>query len=148
MWDNAKVTYRVFKLGRRSDPANKTHIGIPWNGALLGGLDCLASNITFYEDGKEGTEELQSPEGLIPKIGSCVSLQASKFNSGNCWLRTSRIEDFYIHEDYENSKDKIIMKSEDAILLDEVTFKQGDILLKTMNSYYLLKADVRETNND
>jgi|688.fasta_scaffold991784_2 hypothetical protein len=137
IWNKTNTSYLAFKLGRKADSYNRARPAVS-NGKIFDGLDCVASNITF--DGNSAKEEDQGPDGLIPKIGSCVALYASKFNSGNSFLRTSNIQDFYIHGNYEASKDKIILKPENADLLKGIDFQDGDILLNTMNSLYYLKA--------
>lgn len=138
-WDKLKVVYEARKLGRRSDPFNP-HPAMVATGKLFDGLECRAANVISQEDWRS---EHQAAEGFIPKIGACVLLMASRWNSGNNQIRTSLIEDFYIHEDEtETSKDKIIMiDPENLKLLDKVAeWNKGDILLVTMNSLYHLKA--------
>jgi hypothetical protein len=150
IWDRLNVTYKAYKLGRRTDAFIKeARWNSPMSGLQFSGLNCYASTLEMGEGEPTYTE--QGVDGFIPKIHTCVALQASRYNSGDCWLRTSLIEDFYIHEDFENSADKIRLPSWATLdSLDGVTFAKGDILLRTMNSFYLLKAQEckRETYED
>lgn len=126
-----KVKYDAYKLGRREDAFHK---GFPavGDGFIFGNSE---ANVYDYE-AAEGEKIIESDK-LIPKIGRCVWIQG---RGRNDYVRTSVIEDFYIHGDYENSKDKIVLKAEYAPILEGVVFNDGDILLKTMNSFYVLKV--------
>ena len=120
--------YKAFKLGRRSDAF---HQGIPavWDGEIFPSCTVHVYN---YE-----TKERKLTDTFIPEIGQCVWIQGRGIFD---YVRTSIIQDFYIHEDYENSKDKIALKPENAHLLSTTKFEKGDVLLITMNSLYLLKV--------
>ena len=62
-----------------------------------------------------------------------MSLQASRYNGGNSWLRTSLIVDFHIQEDNEDLPSWLEG-------FKELKLEKGDILLRTLNSFYYLKA--------
>lgn len=126
-----KVKYDAYKLGRREDAFHKSFPAVG-DGFIFGNSE---ANVYDYE-AAEGEKIIESDK-LIPKIGRCVWIQG---RGRNDYVRTSVIEDFYIHGDYENSKDKIVLKAEYAPILEGVVFNDGDILLKTMNSFYVLKV--------
>jgi len=139
-WDDVKVTYTAYKLGRRSDAFHAMSIWSPGRGKQFSGLECQAGNLVNFE-GEDGTE-WQEANGFIPRRNTCTVLQASRYNSGDSWLRTSLIVDFYIHEDEENSADKIVLPSWAPLdILDGITFSKGDILLRTLNSFYYLEVN-------
>lgn len=127
-----KVKYDAYKLGRREDAFHK---GFPavGDGFIFGNAE---AKVYDYE-AAEGEKIIESDK-LIPKIGRCVWIEGKGRND---WVRTSVIEDFYIHGDPENSKDKIVLKMEHAPVLEGVVFDDGDIFLKTMNSFYILKVN-------
>lgn len=139
-WDDLKTVYQVRKLGRRADPFNKAPPMV-MNGLQLDGLECRLANMIVQEGGRI---EHQDPEGFVPKIGSCISVNASRFNSGYNWIRTSMVEDFYIHGDETGqiSKDKIVvLNPADGFLLDQIKeWNKGDIVITTANSMYHFKA--------
>jgi hypothetical protein len=126
------ITYKAFKLGRKTDPKNP-HPSMVWDGELFPGQSAKA----YVHDFAEKKNEVNDGK-FIPKIGKCVWIQGKGFYD---YVRTSIIEDFYIHEDYENSKDKIVIKPENAHLLNGIKFNKDDVLLVTMNSLYYLKAE-------
>lgn len=138
-WDEVKVAYIASKLGRRDDAFQPAYMAAVGNGTVFGKLECQAA-VGEFVDG-EIEENWQGPDGFIPQRNKVVFLQASRYNSGNSWLRTSLIIDFYIHEDHENSGDTIVLPSWAPLtILDGILFEKGDILLRTMNSFYFLKA--------
>lgn len=135
--------YVGYKLGRRADAF---HDGYPavGNGRLFYGWEVKAGIVPVLKDENGdshiGRAEFTEDGKLIPKIDHCVGIYISHWNSGFNFLRTSKIQDFYIHGDYENSKDKMVITNpENAMLLDGVKFEDGDIVLFTMNSIYLLR---------
>jgi hypothetical protein len=143
-WEEVKTTYTAYKLGRRKDALHGLHWQSPLTGKQFSGLECQAGVYQMTEEGEAGTD-WQKADGFIPERNKCVYLRASRYNSGDSWLRTSIIVDFYIHEDYENSADKIVLPSWAPLdILDGVEFAKGDILLRTMNSFYFLKAQERK----
>jgi hypothetical protein len=87
------------------------------NGELFPGQSAKAYVHDFAESKNEPNDGK-----FIPKIGKCVWIQGRGFYD---YVRTSLIEDFYIHEDYENSKDKIVMKPENAHLLNGIEYMQA-----------------------
>ena len=134
-------------LFKRGDyEINKENFWGPSTGSQFSGLDCQAGNVLdFKSHESEHVMQWQEASGFIPMRNHCVALRASRYNSGDSWLRTSLIVDFYIHEDEVNSADKIVLPSwADLTMLDGIEFKKGDILLRTMNSFYFLKATKRE----
>lgn len=135
-WDKTKRTYKAFKLSRRDD----AHVAYnPYgasNGALFSGLDCQAG-VHLTDAAGDLVTEWQTAEGFIPVNRKCVMLQASKYNSGDSYLRTSLIVDNHIVGSGQ------VPEWADANLTDGLGLKEGDILLKTLNSFYLLKAEER-----
>jgi hypothetical protein len=125
----SKQKYIPYKLGRRTDAFHKGPAAVS-DGQIFG-----PSTAHVY-DYKKG--EAVQQDKFIPEIGQCVWIQGRGFSD---YVRTSLIQDFYIHDDYENSKDKIVLKPENAHLLDTIQFNKGDVLLITMNSLYFLKAE-------
>ena len=139
-WEDLKVVYKVRKLGRRADPFHKAPPMV-MSGLQFDGLECRLANMIVEEGGRI---ENQDPEGFVPKIGARVSVNTGRWNSGNNWLRTSLVEDFYIHGDETGqiSKDKIVvLNPADGFLLDQIKeWKKGDIVITTANSMYHFEA--------
>lgn len=132
-WDKVKTTYVPYKLGRRADSYNKGWAAIQ-TGSVFDGLDAQAA-VVFYEDRSDTPiTQYQKADGFIPENNKCVSLQASRYNSGNSWMRTSLIVDHHIAED---STFPTWLPEEYRSGLE---LSKGDILLRTMNSFYYLKA--------
>lgn len=131
-----KTKYIPFKLGRRSDAFHK---GTPavFDGQIFGPS---TAHVYRYNEADIDKRVVQQDK-FIPEIGQCVWIQGRGFSD---YVRTSMIEDFYIHDDYENSKDKIVLKPENAHLLGTIKFNKDDVLLVTMNSLYFLKAESKE----
>lgn len=132
-WDKVKITYVPYKLGRRSDSYNKGHAAIQ-NGSVFDGLDAQAAVVFYENESDTPVTQYQKANGFIPENNKCVSLQASRYNSGNSWMRTSLIVDNHVAED----------STFPAWLPEEyrsgIELSKGDILLRTMNSFYYLKA--------
>ena len=131
-----KIKYIPYKLGRRSD-AYHNGISAVSDGQIFG-----PSTAHVYRYNEQDIDKRVVKQDIfIPEIGQCVWIQGRGFRD---YVRTSIIEDFYIHDDTENSKDKIVLKPENAHLLETTKFNKGDVLLVTMNSLYLLKAQASE----
>jgi hypothetical protein len=120
--------YQAIKLGRRTDAYHQGPAAVN-DGAFY-------ETCTAYVYDVESHKTVDA-EKFVPQIGQCVLIQGLGLFDH---VRTSRIEDFYIHDDYDNSKDKITLKPENAFLLNNIKFDKGDVLLVTLNSLYLLKA--------
>lgn len=130
------VKYVATKLGRKADPKNPHPPMVP-----TGNLFTSYSNAYVYDWDKPEDNRVIREDKFIPIINKSVYLQGRRMGE---WVRTSLIEDFYIHGDTENSPDKIRMTWEDAHMLTGIEFQEGDILLTTMNSLYFLKKVIVE----
>lgn len=121
--------YTSYKLGRRLDPF---HRGFP---AVQNGKIFERCTVCVY-DFQQEDDHFILEEQFIPRIGKCVWIQGRGFRD---YVRTSQIQDYYIHDEPELSKDKIVLPFEHAQMLEGITWGKGDILLVTMNSLYYLK---------
>ena len=130
-----QTRYIATKLGRKSDPKNPHPPMVP-NGNLF---STKARAFVYDWDKLEPVDFTQ--ETFVPVINKSVYLMGGRMHE---WVRTSLIEDFYIHGDTDNSSDKICMNYEDAHMLTGIEFQDGDILLTTMNSLYFLKKVKKE----
>ena len=122
--------YVPYKLGRKSNSLNKDESMVS-NGKVF-----ETCSVYVYD---YSTKEKIVEDTFIPVINNCVWLQGRGLFD---YVRTSKIMDFYIHEDYDNSKDKIILPLEDAELLKDIRWSAGDILLITLNSIYYLQKSI------
>lgn len=123
------IKYYVTKLGRKANPEVKDLPRI-FNGSIF----TIPASAYVYDSKKNGPI---FKDKFIPEIDKPVLFSTGRFGDT---LRISHIQDFYIHGDFENSSDKIRMKYEDAHVLKGIEFKDGDMLLTTLNSFYFLKA--------
>lgn len=121
--------YIPYKLGRRVDPFHKGWPAVQ-NGQIFG--SCTANVYDF----EKGMEEAHKHGQFVPEIGKAVWIQGRGFRD---YVRTSLIQDYYIHDEPELSKDKIVLPAEHAEMLEGITWNKGDVLLVTMNSLYYLK---------
>jgi hypothetical protein len=122
--------YAAYKLGRRTDPF---HNGYP---AVGNGEIFKRCTLSVYDFEKKDNPFILE-EQFVPRIGKCVWIQQRGFRD---YVRTSQIQDYYIHDEPELSKDKIVLPYEHAKMIEGITWEKGDILLVTMNSLYYLKA--------
>jgi hypothetical protein len=123
-------TYIPYKLGRKNKSLNKDE-SMVYDGKIF---ETCRAYVYDYS-----TKEKIVEDTFVPVIDKCVWIQGRGLFD---YVRTSKIIDFYIHEDYDNSKDKILLSLEDAHLLKDIKWSAGDILLTTLNSIYYLQKSI------
>lgn len=126
-----KQMYIPYKLGRRSDPFHKGDPAV-MNGQIFG-----SATACVYDWEKEGEEKFVEQDQLVPQVGKCIFIKGRGFYD---YVRTSQIADYYIHDEPELSKDKIVLPAQHAGMLEGIQWAKGDVLLVTLNSLYFLKA--------
>lgn len=123
--------YMAYKLGRRTDSFHK---GAPAVGNGL--IFASPATVCVYDFKEEDDKKFVNQKDFIPQIGKSVWIQG---RGRNDFVRTSLISDYYIHDEPELSKDKIVLPFQHATMLEGIEWQKGDVLLVTLNSLYYLK---------
>ncbi len=123
--------YMAYKLGRRVDSFHKSSPAVG-NGLIFP----TPATVSVYDLKEEDDKKFVNQTDFVPQIGKWVWIQGRGLHD---YVRTSQISDYYIHDEPELSKDKIVLPFEHATMLEGVEWQKGDVLLVTLNSLYYLK---------